>query len=52
VPRFVELARSVYHNNDRRMEINRRIDERLGSQILEEKSYAANDSRAVCVLAG
>jgi hypothetical protein len=42
-PRFVGLARSVYHNNDRRAEIKRRINERLGSQILEEKSYAAPD---------
>ena len=39
-PRFVELARSVYHNNDRRAEIKRRINERLGSKIMEAKSYA------------
>jgi len=38
-PRFVDLARSVYHNNDRRAEIKRRINERLGSKILEAKSY-------------
>jgi hypothetical protein len=45
-PRFVELARSVYQNNDRRAEIKRRINERLGSRILEQKSYAANGSTA------
>jgi hypothetical protein len=41
--RFVELARSVYQNNDRRAEVKRRINERLGSRILEEKSYAATE---------
>ncbi len=39
--RFVELARSVYRNNDRRAAIKRMINERLGSAILEEKGYAA-----------
>ncbi len=39
-PRFIELARSVYQNNDHRAAIKRRINERLGSQIVEEKSYA------------
>jgi tetratricopeptide (TPR) repeat protein len=38
-PRFVELARSVYHSNDRRAAIKRTINERLGSSILEEKGY-------------
>src|SRR5262249_42449595 len=40
-PRFVELARSVYRTNDRRSELKRRINERLGSGLVEEKSYAA-----------
>lgn len=40
-PRFIELARSVYHKNDRRAEIKRAINQLLGSQIVEEKSYAA-----------
>ena len=40
-PRFVELARSVYHNNDERAAIKRRINELLGSTIVEEKAYAA-----------
>lgn len=38
-PRFVELARGVYRNNDRRAELKRRINQSLGSQIQEEKSY-------------
>jgi len=38
-PRFVELARSVYHNNDRRAALKRRVNELLGSTIVEEKSY-------------
>jgi hypothetical protein len=38
-PRFVDLARSVYKQNDRRSEIKRAINERLGSRIIEEKSY-------------
>ncbi len=36
---FIELARAVYINNDRRAEIKRRINESLGSQLVEEKSY-------------
>jgi len=39
-PRFVELARSVYRTNDRRAELKRRINELLGSRLIEEKSYA------------
>jgi tetratricopeptide (TPR) repeat protein len=42
--RFVELARSVYRNNDRRAAIKRRINDRLGSAIVEEKGYRAYDS--------
>jgi hypothetical protein len=37
--RFVELARSVYKNNDRRAALKREINELLGSVIVEEKSY-------------
>ncbi|MBM3733057.1 MAG: hypothetical protein FJW24_06265 [Acidimicrobiia bacterium] len=40
-PRFVELARSVYITNDERARIKRRINERLGSRLVEEKSYAS-----------
>lgn len=39
--RFVELARSVYFNNDERARIKREINNLLGSQIIEEKSYQA-----------
>jgi hypothetical protein len=39
-PRFVELARSVYINNDERAAIKRQINDALGSEIVEEKSYA------------
>ena len=36
---FVELARAVYHRNDERAAIKRRINSALGSRIVEEKSY-------------
>ncbi len=38
-PRFVELARSVYRNNDRRAALKRQINALLGSELVEEKSY-------------
>lgn len=37
--RFVELARSVYHSNDRRAALKRVLNDRLGSELVEEKSY-------------
>ena len=37
--RFVELARAVYHTNDRRAAVKRIINEKLGSRLVEEKSY-------------
>lgn len=36
---FVELARTVYHTNDRRAAIKRQLNLQLGSDLLEEKSY-------------
>ncbi len=36
---FVELARGVYHQNDRRAALKRQINTLLGSDIVEEKSY-------------
>jgi|SRR5665213_3642241 len=36
---FVRLARAVYIENDERAAIKRRINETLGSSIVEEKSY-------------
>ena len=38
--RFIELARAVYVTNDERAAIKRRINTRLGSALVEEKSYA------------
>ena len=40
-PRFVELARAVYHTNDRRAVLKREVNVALGSALVEEKSYAA-----------
>lgn len=40
-PRFIELARAVYRNNDERAGLKRQINELLGSRLMEEKSYAA-----------
>jgi hypothetical protein len=39
--RFVQLARLVYVENDRRAAIKRAINEAAGSDIVEEKSYKA-----------
>ena len=38
-PQFVELARSVYRENDRRAQLKRDINVLLGSQLMEEKAY-------------
>ncbi len=40
-PEFVALARQVYFGNDKRAAVKRRINELLGSAIVEEKSYKA-----------
>jgi post-segregation antitoxin (ccd killing protein) len=37
--RFVQLARSVYKDNDHRAALKRKINELVGSRIVEEKSY-------------
>src|SRR6202142_1188403 len=37
---FIKLARAVYFENDERAAIKRRINTKLGSSIVEEKSYA------------
>src|SRR5688572_13932999 len=39
-PQFIELARSVYRTNDRRAALKRQINDLLGSNMTEEKSYA------------
>jgi tetratricopeptide (TPR) repeat protein len=38
-PRFVELARAVYRQNDQRAALKRRINLLLRSSVIEEKSY-------------
>jgi hypothetical protein len=37
--KFIELARAVYFTNDERAAIKKRINVRLGSALVEEKSY-------------
>ena len=37
--RFIELARAVYVTNDKRSDIKRDINLKLGSDFVEEKSY-------------
>lgn len=36
---FIELARAVYVTNDERAAVKKRINEKMGSKIVEEKSY-------------
>src|SRR5262249_28650952 len=36
---FIELARSVYINNDKRGDLKRQINELLNSELVEEKQY-------------
>ncbi|SEN01757.1 hypothetical protein SAMN02800694_2501 [Luteibacter sp. UNCMF331Sha3.1] len=45
--RFIELARSVYVVNDQRAAIKREINEKLGSTLVEEKSYQDYGAPAV-----
>lgn len=37
---FIDLARAVYFTNDERAAVKREINTKLGSKIVEEKSYA------------
>ena len=37
---FIDLARAVYVTNDERARVKREINTKLGSRIVEEKSYA------------
>jgi hypothetical protein len=41
--RFIELARGVYRENDRRAALKRRINQLTGSEIVEEKSYGRSE---------
>lgn len=36
---FIELARSVYITNDKRASLKKELNEKLGSGLIEEKSY-------------
>lgn len=38
--RFIELARAVYYSNDERAAIKRELNVKLGSDLVEEKSYS------------
>jgi hypothetical protein len=38
---FIELARAVYVTNDERAAIKKQINTKLGSTLVEEKSYAS-----------
>src|SRR5262249_1434140 len=38
-PEFIELARSVYHQNDRRASLKQQINELLGAPFAEQKAY-------------
>jgi chorismate mutase len=44
--RFIELARAVYVINDERAAVKRKINDKLGSKIVEEKSYADYKAKA------
>ncbi len=38
---FVQLARAVYYTNDERAALKKRINLLMGSELVEEKSYAS-----------
>ena len=38
---FISLARAVYHTNDERAALKKRINLLLGSELVEEKSYSS-----------
>jgi hypothetical protein len=37
--KFIETARAVYFNNDKRAELKKQINLKTGSNLVEEKSY-------------
>jgi uncharacterized coiled-coil DUF342 family protein len=37
--KFIELARAVYFTNDERAKVKRKVNDLLGSALVEEKSY-------------
>ena len=38
---FIDLARSIYFQNDKRGKVKRQIDLLMNSEIVEEKQYTA-----------
>jgi hypothetical protein len=36
---FIDLARSVYYTNDQRAQVKKSINLKVGSELVEEKSY-------------
>lgn len=38
--KFIELARAVYYSNDERAAIKKELNVKLGSDLVEEKSYS------------
>ena len=42
---FVALARSVYRHNDERAALKRRVNQKLGSTLIEEKAYRGEPGR-------
>jgi hypothetical protein len=44
-PRFIRLARAVYRHNDRRAQVKRKLDDRHGSTMREEKMYGASEQK-------
>lgn len=43
---FIELARSVYFRNDERAAVKKAINLKLGSKLIEEKSYQDYSAKA------
>ena len=44
---FIELARAVYVTNDERAAIKKKINTKLGSALVEEKSYAEYKKKGI-----
>jgi hypothetical protein len=44
-PHFIRLARAVYRHNDRRAQVKRKLDDRHGSTMREEKMYGASEQK-------
>ena len=44
---FIQLARSIYYENDKRSELKKKINVKMGSSIIEEKEYHRYNGNAV-----